>query len=209
MTTTMQPQNQQRTTEPLSAASWSVPTLQQAHAAELARLIKAMHEQQTEQLALVREHRAAIAKADNKAMARCTQGQKLCAQKLAEIEARRLNLVRVIVQGSAPVRMAAALTGPGGAAVKLTLSQLVEKCPEPARTELRKSADALRALAATVASEQSVLSSAARSLLSHMNGLMERLSRAVSHTGTYRRPGTAVMGGHGAGVVMSSVDLTS
>lgn len=209
MTTTMHPQNQQRSPETLNAGSWSVPTLHQAHAAELARLIRAMHEQQTEQLALVREHRAAIAKADNGAMARCTQGQKLCAQKLAEIEARRLNLVRVIVQGSAPVRLAAALTAPGGAAAKLTLSQLVEKCPESARMELRKSADALRALAATVASEQSVLSSAARSLLSHMNGLMERLSRAVSHTGTYRRPGTAVMGGHGAGVVISSVDLTS
>lgn len=209
MTMTMHPQTQQRSPEANGAGSWSVPTLQQAHAAELARLIKAMHEQQSEQLTLVREHRAAIAKADNKAIAACTQGQKLCAQKLAEIESRRLNLVRVIVQGSAPVRLAATLTAPGGAAVKLTLSQLVEKCPEPARTELRRQAEALRELAKTVAQEQSVLSSAARSLLSHMNGLMERLSRAVSHTGTYRRPGTAVMGGHGASVVMSSVDLTS
>lgn len=183
----------------------AIPALNGAHAEALSALMEEYLGQAAMQLDLVRRHREAVSRADGPGMERCTQEQKACAQRLALLEQRRMSLVRVVIQQGMTVRQAAGLTL-AGSTLNPTFSELVAKCPEALRAGLMKRAADVKRAFETVAAEQAVLRQASQTLLSHMQGLMERVSRSLSHTGNYRRPGTA---GVASALVVSGMDVVS
>lgn len=178
----------------MSTQTIALPALNQAHAEALAGLLRDYIGHQRQQHALVIEHRAAISQADTRAIAQCTQRHRQSADVLVQLESRRLSLIRTIVQGTLTVRQSAELTRPGHGSSALTFTALVQKCPPSSRPELLTLIDTLRELTQTVAREQAILRSATLSLLAHMQGLMERVTRSIAPGGAYRRPGSTGVG---------------
>lgn len=171
--------------------------LSEAQLAELTGLLDDLTAHHTEMLALLAEHRAAIASADTAALDRCIGRQQHAALRLSELESRRARLVRSVWQGE-PGRRAA------GPVPAITLSFLASRAAEPARGSLLRAAVRLKELMATVAEKQRAVRSASESLLGHMQGLIAQVARTLSPTGIYARPGAP------AGVpVAGGLDMTS
>ncbi len=182
----------------------TLPALNAAHASAIAQLLTEYIAQQRAQLQATLAHRQALSTGDTAAIARCTGLQRQSAQALLDLDAKRAALIRTIVHGNIPLRAALAITD--RAAPPITIRQLIARCPANTQTQLTTLATELRTLALESAREQSTLRAAAQSLVGHMHGLMERVGRALSHTGNYRRPGAANTAG---AVVVSSVDVLS
>ncbi|MGD9689067.1 MAG: hypothetical protein AB7K52_01060 [Phycisphaerales bacterium] len=149
-------------------------------------------------------HLAAIGAADRRAIDVCATDQHRSASRLAVLEARRAAIVRAATS---------LLRAPGKPGGEVTTSTIAAACAEPQRVRLSALARDVR-LAAERASEQHrTLSLASRTLMAHMQSLMEQVGRALSHAGTYARPGmVASVLGAGTGYapqVCSTLDLTS
>ncbi len=199
----MSTQTAKQPTQAKAPAAAALPALNAAHAAALRELLTDYIAQQRAQLDAINTHRTALSTADAPAIARCTELQRAIAQSLLNLDAKRAGLIRAIVHGNIPLRAALALTDHN--APPITIRQLIARCPQPNQHELNTLATELRTLAHQCAQQQSILRAAAQSLVQHMHGLMDRVGRALSHTGNYRRPGAT----SALPVVVSAVDVLS
>jgi hypothetical protein len=125
-----------------------------------------------ELLGLVREHRRAISRSDSGAIQDCISRQGLLATRVADLERNRRKVV-------------AELTGKPTA----TFDEVAPKLPESHRAGITEISANLRALLTTIQRENSVVRSAAHTLIGHIDGLMQQVARALSHAGTYGRQG--------------------
>lgn len=146
-------------------------------------------------LALAREHRAALSRADSAAIAACIRAQNEAVQGVAAIEARRMAVVTSMADlaGAPP-----------------TLSSIIARLPAGARDRLTALGERLRSLLTTLHREQEVLRTAAEALAAHMDGLMRQIGRRLSHTGTYERPSHGATAAHpGHTQVLTALDMTT
>jgi hypothetical protein len=183
--------------------------LTSAQSAELNALLGELVAVHESMIALNTEHRAAITSADLARLRACVEGQAAAASRLAELDARRAALVRSVLSGLSPQR--ALLAGPQGTpgitGAELTLSHLAQRLPESERAPVLSAAAQARELMDRAQREQAALRDASRSLLGFTTSLVAMVARAVSHTGTYSRPGSQPPQAHHA--VVSAVDLTT
>lgn len=146
-------------------------------------------------LELAREHRAALATADHRAVTRLVQAQQIEARKMVDMESRRVRLVN---------------GWPGAATIQpghtITLSRLAQTTAEPIRSRLLTLADRLRSVLATLQEAQAAIAMASQSLMLHMRGIMAQVSRQLSHAGTYARSSNAQPA---TAPVVSGIDIRS
>lgn len=146
-------------------------------------------------IAAVAEQRAAVAVADSAAMNRAIALQGESAQRIAEIERRRIAAVGVL---SAQTR-AGSRPDPS----RVRVSELAATLPEPSRSRITDAAVALKAALERLHREYGVLREAAAQLAAHLEGITRQVYARVSHTGAYARSGVV-----GPPVqVVSSLDL--
>jgi hypothetical protein len=129
--------------------------------------------------AVGREQRRCLAGADGAGVERCAQRQLALAQRVADLDRRRQSLC-------------------GGPAVPI--SSLVERLPAASSGPLKELTARARELIARVGQEYRVVHQATRSLLSHMDGVVQQVARRLSQTGAYGPggridPARAVAGG--------------
>jgi hypothetical protein len=143
------------------------------------RLLTELLKAYDELSALAREQRGRLSCADGAGVERCAQRQFAVAQRIAALDVQREAL---------------------GGSRTATLSGLVERAPEQARGRLSELIARLKVLAARVNREYRVVHAATRSLITHMDGIVQQVARRLSRTGTYGRagrvePGRTVAGG--------------
>ncbi|MCC6660358.1 MAG: flagellar export chaperone FlgN [Phycisphaerales bacterium] len=148
-------------------------------AREAQRLLTELVDAYTALSAVGREQRMCLARADGAGVERCAQRQLVLAQRVAELDHRRQALC-------------------GGRAVPI--SALVERLPAASSGPLRELTARARELIARVGREYRVVHQATRSLLSHMDGVVQQVARRLSQTGAYGPggridPARAVAGG--------------
>jgi hypothetical protein len=131
------------------------------------------HEQM---LAIARDHRAAIGRADGGAVQACIGQQAVLAARAVDLDSTRKRLSAALSQG----REAAGAT---------TISAVAARLPEPSRTRILGLAGRLRELLTALQRENRIIRSATESLLSHMDGLMQQVARTLSHTRLYSPQG--------------------
>lgn len=143
----------------------------------------------------VAEQRAAVAAADAAAMNRAIVRQGESAQRIAEIERRRIAAVGAL---SSPAR-----AGNRPDPSRVRVSELAATLPEPSRSRITDAACALKAALERLHREYAVLRDAASQLAAHLEGITRQVYARVSHTGAYARSGVV-----GPPVqVVSSLDL--
>ncbi|MBX3406114.1 MAG: flagellar export chaperone FlgN [Phycisphaeraceae bacterium] len=146
-------------------------------------------------IAAVAEQRAAVAAADGAAMNRAIARQGESAQRIAEIERRRIAAVGVLA--------APACAGSRPDPSRVRVSELAATLPEPSRSRITDAASALKAALERLHREYGVLREAAAQLAAHLEGITRQVYARVSHTGAYARSGVV-----GPPVqVVSSLDL--
>lgn len=141
--------------------------------------------------------RSAVARADGKGLNEAIIQQGESAQRIAQIERRRIAAV-------------AALAGPAKAgsrtsAGQVRLTELAATLPEPARARLLESAGLLKAVLEQLHREYEVLKDAAGQLASHLEGITRQVYAKLSHTGAYARSGSL----RAPVQVVSSLDIRS
>lgn len=177
--------------------------------AELRSLLDALEALHVAMRATNAEHRRAITLADAGMLDACAREQAGHAGRLLELDARRAALVRSVTTGvglarAAQIGIMAPRPASGAEGGPVTLRSLALRCAEPVRGELLAKVDRVRAVATTAAGEQAVLRRANEALLAHMHSLVAQVARALSHSGTYARPGARP-----SAAVVSGIDLTS
>lgn len=138
--------------------------------------------------ALAAEHRAAISRADGDAVEACARREAELAARLAELEVRRR-----------------AVAGPAGApGQRVTIATVIERLPEPARGRAAASADRLRDLVRKVQRDYRTIREATRSIVAHIDGLVQQVSRRLGGASTYGPAGRV----ESPGPVACGIDLT-
>lgn len=127
-------------------------------------------------LELTQEHRAALSRADGPAVRACGVRHAALAQEIEKLEMMRRRLILALTPG-----------GAGGASP--TITNVARSLPEPARGRIIASAAKLKDVLLRVQRELAVLRSATQSLVGHMEGLMQQVSRVLTQAGTYGRSG--------------------
>lgn len=150
------------------------------------------HERLTE---LARAQRAAIAAADAAALERVAREQRERMQAIAALDARRHEAAAQLAARYGVARQGA---GP-------TVTAIAAAMPGSGGDRLRLLADRLRGTLRTLQREHEVIRAAAETVFAHIDGLMQQLSRRLSQTGTYTRPGARAP----AVNLASAIDLTS
>lgn len=125
-----------------------------------------------ELLSLVRDHRRAISRADAAAIQECLSRQGMLGVRAQELEVRRREVIGSIA-GSSTVK----------------ISDVAECLTGESRGRMLILAERLRRTLAEVQRENGVIRAATSSLLSHIDGLMQQVARALSRAGTYGRQG--------------------
>jgi hypothetical protein len=169
----------------------TTPTTTADSARQLEALLASLHAAHEDLLATALEHRAAISRADVKAMQACAARHADIASRIAELEVLRRRLIL-------------ALAPPGGAPTT-SISSVAATLPEPFRARILAAAAALRDLLLRVQREIRTVREASHSLAQHMDGLMQQVARVLSHAGTYSSRGRIDSGAP----VASGLDLTS
>lgn len=137
-------------------------------------------------LTVAREHRAALARADSRAIQDCISRQATLVQTAAELDQRRKALA-LAISPSTPAT---------------TILALAQKLPQPARAlEL---ASRLKQTLLTLQRENRILKTATEALLGHMDGLVQQVARALSQTRLYSPRGRI----ESPGPVPCGIDLT-
>lgn len=142
-------------------------------------------------LAVVKDHRGAISRADLGGIAGAIARQGEMTRSVASIEQRRSAIISSLMGGS------------GQDAVKM--SQVIAGAPEASRDRLSGLAMVLRDVLSRLHTEQQALKLASEALAVHMEGVMRQVFQRASHAGTYVRSGkvdTAVQ-------VVSALDVRS
>lgn len=141
--------------------------------ADLESLLRELASVQSELLALASEHRAALARADTEAIARCVERQVALLDRSRIAEQKR----RALVEAWAPRERG------------ITLTDLASRVEEPARARLLALGGQVRTLVERLARENRTVRAATESLMAHMDGLVRQVARRLSQSGTYSRRG--------------------
>jgi len=159
----------------------TAPIADEALAAELASVLEELLNAQGALLELTRRHRSAISRADARAIASCVTDHAAVLASMSTLEARRRSVVARLSAGTRPVKTP-------------TLSELAERVAEPWRARAVDLAARLKDAVRTVQEEQRALKLATESLLAHMDGIVRRVAKALSHAGTYSARGVVEAG---------------
>lgn len=185
--------NRSATTSPLQLT----PALLERFEALLDELIRC-HERMLKDTA---DHRTAIARADQAAIARALAAQQATADHLGEMQRQRALLVRQMVTPAG----SAARGGPAVDTDGIGASQIAAAAPEPRRSAILARAERLRVLVVQVTEQRRVVRAAADALLAHMQGLITQIGRHLTHAGVYTRPNAPPS----VNQVISALDMTS
>jgi hypothetical protein len=166
--------NRRPLTRPAPAAPGAIAP--DAVEAELESLLTDLKQCQDRLLAAVRDHRAAIAKADQDAIRIALERHRAVTDELRTLEDRR-------------VRLGARVMGRTAAGARPTLGELLGRVPATARERLTVLAASVREIAITAQREQRALGDAALALAGHMEGVMRGVAAKVSEAGVYGRRG--------------------
>ncbi len=153
-------------------------------------LVTELLEAYGELLSLAAEHRAAISRADGRALDECSRREADLADRLINLESRRRQLA-----SSAPVPLRPphspypAAAPPSPLPSPVTLSTIASSLPEPQRTRVLEKTGRLRDLVSRVRSEYAVIRAATQSVVAHIDGIVQQVGRRLSDTGTYGRAG--------------------
>jgi len=142
-------------------------------------------------LELTREHRAALSSADGRAIASCLTRQHEIWAEVRELDRER---------GRLAMRMQ---PGPSAPGTQPTLSDLAKRLPDPSRRRALALAAHLKDLLTSIQRQSGVVQSATRTLLAHMDGVMQQVVRTVNRARVYTTRGTLAAGGP----VVCGVDL--
>jgi hypothetical protein len=205
-----------RPSDHAQAASPALPALTIQQGAELRSLVGellALHERM---LVLNHEHRAAISRADAKALEACVAAQSASATRLVELDGRRATLVRSVLAGPTPIR-GAPVTQSTLAPGQVTLTMLAARMGGAGGGGgggggLGEQIDRLRQVMTRCAQQQQTIAMASRAMLGHVRAIVEQVGRSLSQTGTYARPGSApaALAHHATAPSLASVvDLTT
>lgn len=159
---------------------------------ELSAVLSGLLAEHEQLLELAGLHREAMRAADPGAIGNVSGQRTEVLQRLAALEERRQ---RVVKEASRQPELTGAVT----------LSAIAGRMEGPGKEQLLKQADRLKGVMAKVQDEHRVLRTAAKSLATHMEGLMKSVSKRLSHSGTYGRAGSVDAGG----TVISALDLRS
>lgn len=169
-------------------------TLLSTLAGDLRAVLQDYTARYTQLRALTDAQREALRRADGPEVERLAGTQAGILQAIAVIDRRRDALVN-----------AAAAALPGLRASPITLSAIAAALPGSPSDDLRARAAALRVLVRETGEASNLVGAAARTLLTHFEGLMRQVSGRLSHAGTYSRRGVVEAGGP----VLSALDLRS
>lgn len=139
--------------------------------------------------ALAAEHRAAISRADGNAVEACARREAELAARLADLEQRRRAIADAVADK------------PGQ---RVTIAAVIERLPEPARSRAARSADRLRELVRRVQRDYATIRQATRSIVAHIDGLVQQVSRRLGGGSTYGPAGRVEAGGP----VACGIDIT-
>lgn len=148
-------------------------------------------------LVLSDDHRAALRRADGRAVELAAAGQQSILETVGALEQRR----RELVARAAPALPELATKK----ATQLTLTDLARAAHPDSRPRLLERAAALRTIVSQYHDKSGTILAATRSLMDHATGLVHQVSRHLSHAGTYSRRGVVVA----VPGVVSAVDIRS
>lgn len=147
----------------------------------LASLETLLHEQlklHEQMLALLQRKKAALARADHAQVTDLCKLENQQVQAVGELEKNRLRLVGDLTLQLEPA-----------AAAPMTLPELAQRLPEPARGRLLVLRQQVRQRMEQVRQEASVIRRATESLMHHIQGLVQTIGSAMHGVGTYNRAG--------------------
>ncbi|MCB9840458.1 MAG: flagellar export chaperone FlgN [Phycisphaeraceae bacterium] len=144
---------------------------------EIDALLSDLHAEHERLLDAVRQHRAAISAADDKAIASALALHHTSVEKLRDLDQRRARLTGRTLGRRAPD------------APPARFADVLARVSPEARERLSERAAGVRTLAATAQREQAALGHAAAALAGHMQGLMRTVTSRVSESGAYTRRG--------------------
>lgn len=150
-------------------------------------------------LAAVGEQREAIRRADADALNAAIMKQGESAQRIAQIERKRIAAVAALL----PAARAGSRPAPQAGQVRLT--ELAATLPEPSRGRVLESATLLKTVLERLHREYAVLREAAGQLAAHLEGIARQVYAKLSHTGAYARSGAL----RAPVQVVSSLDIRS
>lgn len=130
-----------------------------------------------ELLELVREHRRALASVDGPAIARTLEAQSLLRARLGDLDRRRVQIIRQLTA-----------TRPG-LGVNSALADVAALLPEREAAEVLTVSRELRDVLEAIRRESSIVDRAGRALLSHVDGIMQGISRSLDRVRTYAPTG--------------------
>jgi len=149
----------------------------------LEAVLAVMHEEHVLLEALLHRKREAIRAADHFLVRSCTEQENTRVQAIGELEKRRMEIV-----GDLTLRINPSATAP------MSLPELAQLLPEPARGRLLVRRQQLRELMEKVRTEASVVRRATEMLSRHMQGLMQTIGGAIQGGGVYGRRGALPQG---------------
>lgn len=155
----------------------TTPKLVSHHARELIDVLfayVAIHEQL---LALTREHRVALAGADGGAIGAALERQHILRAALGSLDTRRIAVTAAL----SPARRG------------ITLAELAALLPAPAQAEAGELAERLRALLIEIQRESGVIQRASRTLIAHVDGIMQGIARSLDRARMYGPAGRIAM----------------
>lgn len=151
---------------------------------DLRRILRGQLEGHKRLLACIDGSREAVRKADMQAIEQHCRKEHEIADRLAELEKARLQLVGALTATLRPQ-----------SAEPLTLTQIAEALDDPRRRDLLAVADELRATVDQVRRRSSVVRAAAEALARHMDGLVQTVQAAFSRAQVYGRRGRIATAG--------------
>lgn len=161
------------------------------HAAQFESILVSLIDTHEQMVAIAIDHRAAISRADAAGVQACIGQQAVLSSRVAELESQR----RALTTTLAPAK-------PGS--ISPTITAIAQTLPEPSRGRVMAAAAKLRDVLLRLQRENRILRSATQSLLTHMDGLIQQVARALSQARLYGPQGRIDTGGP----VACGIDLT-
>jgi hypothetical protein len=149
---------------------------------ELDSAVKDLITENERLIVAVADQRAAISLADGQRLNAAILRQGESAQRIAQIERRRIAAVTALAGPS----KAGSRSQPG----QIRLTELAATLPEPGRARILQSAGLLRAVLEQLHREYAILREAAGQLAAHLEGITRQVYAKLSHTGAYARSGS-------------------
>ncbi len=164
---------------------------------ELGALLNAMTSAYQRLHAANLEQRESVRLALPSRLADATRLQERLLTEISALDGKRRELVALAASGFTELR-----SRPASA---LTLSDLAQSAPAPARQDLLRRAADLRTLVQKVQAQNSSMHAIAQGLLTHVESVLRQVAMTLSHSGTYGPRGYVEAGGP----VTTSLDLRS